>query len=89
MQVKKIQADRDLLFQENEDQAREYNIPTNTYTHMCVCVYVYICTHDIGINLGHEPELQNGWTRLQEKVSLQMKVYIAVYKGIRNSKVSL
>jgi hypothetical protein len=39
--VKKIQADRDLLFQENEDQAH--------------------------INLGHEPELQNGWTRLQEE----------------------
>lgn len=39
--VKKVQTDRDLLFQENEDQAQ--------------------------INLGHDPELQNGWTRLQEK----------------------
>jgi ESCRT-I complex subunit VPS37 len=39
--VKKVQEDRDVLFQENEDQAH--------------------------INLGHEPELQNGWTRLQEK----------------------
>ena len=47
VQVKKIQADRDLLFQENEDQARELSLSlTNCHTYdshiysdsVCVCV---------------------------------------------------
>ena len=75
MQVKKIQADRDLLFQENEDQARELSLSLSNchmpliYTlTLCVCVCVCVCVF-ADINLGHEPELQNGWTRLQEEVS--------------------
>ena len=35
---------------------------------VCVCVCVCVCV-SADINLGHEPELQSGWTRLQEKVS--------------------
>ena len=57
-----MQADRDLLFQENEDQARKLCVGhclTTRPSLLCVCA---------DINLGHEPELQNGWTRLQEKV---------------------
>ena len=37
VQVKKIQADRDLLFQENEDQARELSLSlslTNCHTYI-------------------------------------------------------
>lgn len=33
-----------------------------------VVTYVILISPSVDINLGHEPELQNGWTRLQEKV---------------------
>jgi len=79
LQIKKVQADKERLFQENEDQASEYSgcpgdccpvvgplAPTLLLMHILYLMHP-------AINLGHEPELQEGWEQLQQKVTITHK----------------
>lgn len=61
-QIKKVQVDREHQLQDNEDLAGgDVYKPTSI-----MIMYLYL----LGISLNHEPEIQEGWTQLQEKVGV-------------------
>ena len=79
LQIKKVQADKERLFQENEDQASEYSgcpgdccpvVGPLAPTLLLIHTLLYTSLMYPAINLGHEPELQEGWEQLQQKVTI-------------------
>ena len=70
LQIKKVQVDRDELFEENESQACKGWLSVTCSG--CSCEL--LCYISAAINLNHEPELEEGWEQLQRKVSPLLKV---------------